>query len=98
MTTLKEFVASSLSEVHDGILDAKRRSGTWIAPGKVADKDVWGQQLVTFDVAVTTTTEGSGTVGIKVVNLSGGRTQQAVNRIQFSVPVYFEAINDTPNA
>lgn len=97
MTTLKDFVSSSLGEIYEGILEAKRRSGVWVAPGKVADKEVWGQQLVSFDVAVTTTTGIEGGIAIKIVNATGEKMQEAVNCVQFSVPVYFEAINNIPN-
>ncbi|WP_297780677.1 trypco2 family protein [uncultured Roseovarius sp.] len=91
---LSEFVAETLVEIEKGVRSARSQStGPWIALGNVGMQPVWGAEKVTFEVAVTTSAEGGG--GIKVFSfgeVKGGVSREAVNRITFNVPVFFNSI------
>ncbi len=99
---LKEFIASSLSQILMGVDDAiKETKGTKGAinplKGEIMDNLEEITQLVKFDVAVTVSEKGTseGGVGIKVMgiglgaNVKGSREQNniSVSRIQFAIPV-----------
>lgn len=90
---LSDFVSSTLTELQKGVQKAKKESGVWVAPGLVADQQVWSEQLVAFDVAVVSSADGGGEISVwGMGKLKGGTTSQSTNRISFSVPVYFQAI------
>ena len=64
----------------------------YIAPSFVEGKKVESNQIVSFEVVVTTSKDAGG--GIKVFSLGeakGGISSEAVNKIAFDVPVYFQA-------
>ena len=68
----------------------------WIAPGYVDGEKVFGAQLVSFEINVTVAKEGSG--GIQVLSLGdiGGKaSSEHTNKISFSVPIYFQAPQDS---
>jgi len=89
---LDEYVKQTLLDITKGVSEAKDTSELWIAPGYVDGEKVFSEQLVTFDIAVTVSKEGTG--GIQVLTLGELSTKGATehtNRISFSVPVYFQA-------
>ena len=99
---LKEFIASTLGEIQEGVqmaIDQTRGKGvngainpSWGGTDQIGAKHI---QNVQFDIAVTVDDESKGSVGggIKVVGISiGGEDVSAsktsrVSRIQFSIPI-----------
>ncbi|MFC6643674.1 MULTISPECIES: trypco2 family protein [Sulfitobacter] len=92
---LSEFVEETLSEIEAGIKNARKESNSpWIALGSIGVEPVWKQQTVDFEIAVTTSKEGGG--GLKVFSageLRAGASKEEINRISFSVPVFFNSIS-----
>ena len=89
---LDEFVEKTLLSITSGVANAQGKSLLYIAPGFVENKKIESKQTVSFEVVVTTSKEAGG--GIKVFSLGeakGGVSSQAVNRVSFDVPVYFQA-------
>lgn len=102
---LKDFVAKTLSEISEGIVEArsaKPNSNIGVSshakfnsltPGFM--QDVQGALCtgIDFDVAVTVAAEGTGSAGIKVFGIDlGGKaaaSKETVSRVKFSVPMYF---------
>jgi len=96
---LKEFIASTLGEIQEGVqmaIDQTRGKGainpSWSGTDQIGAKYI---QNVQFDIAVTVDDESKGSIGggIKVVGISiGGEDISAsktsrVSRIQFSIPI-----------
>ncbi len=89
---LDEYVKQTLLDISNGVSAAQLQSPHWIAPGHVEGKKQISPQLVTFDIAVTVSKEGGG--GIQVWSfgdLKASGSSEQINRISFSVPVYFQA-------
>ena len=89
---LDEFVEKTLLSITNGVARAQEKSLLYIAPGYVEGKKIESGQMVSFEVVVTTSKEAGG--GIKVFSLGeakGGVSSQAVNRVSFEVPIYFQA-------
>lgn len=99
---LKEFIASTLGEIQEGVQKAinetsKNDVAGVINPhwGKVSNLNSSLIQQINFDIAVTVSDEEKAGVngGIKVVGLSIGGEDTAiskasrVSRIQFSIPI-----------
>lgn len=89
---LDEFVEKTLLSITNGVARAQEKSLLFIAPGYVEGKKIESGQMVSFEVVVTTSKEAGG--GIKVFSLGeakAGVSSQAVNRVSFEVPIYFQA-------
>ena len=89
---LDKFVEQTLLNITNGVARAQEKSLLYIAPGRVEGKIREEGQQVSFEVVVTTSSEAGG--GIKIFTIGeakGGVSSQAVNRISFNVPVYFQA-------
>ena len=89
---LDEFVERTLLDITNGVSRAQEKSLLYIAPGFVEGRKIDERQTVSFEVVVTTSKEAGG--GIKVFSLGeakGVASSEAVNRIAFDVPVYFQA-------
>lgn len=91
---LSDFIAETVAEISKGVRQAREAEVfPWIAPGHVENKPVWKAKDIQFDIAVTEASGGKG--GISVVgfgNIGGETRTETVNRISFSLPVYFEGI------
>ena len=71
---------------------AKKSTPLWIAPGFVEGEKVSSPQLVSFEVAVTTSKEGGGSIDIwSVAEVGAKGSSEHMNKISFDVPVYFQA-------
>jgi hypothetical protein len=89
---LDEYVKQTLIDITKGVSEAKDQSLLWIAPGYVDGEKVFAAQLVSFEIAVTVSKEGSG--GIQVLSfgeLGAKGSAEHTNKISFSVPIYFQA-------
>ncbi|BCV41211.1 hypothetical protein [Shewanella algae] len=99
---LKDFVASTLGEIQEGVqlainraMDRKTNGAINPCWGETSDIGPSHVQNVNFDIAVTVADEEKAGIngGIKVVGISlGGEdssksTTSRVSRIQFSIPV-----------
>ena len=89
---IKEFVAETLSQIVDGVVDAQQRTSekkAAIVPYNKYD------QKVCFDVAVTVVEnkETTGKAGITVWSIGGGvsgkseTSRSTVSRIKFEIPI-----------
>lgn len=89
---LKDFVKQTLVDITNGVSEAQQGAPLWIAPGRVEGEIVTSPQMVFFEVAVTTNTEGSGEISVwSAIKAKAEGTVENVNKISFSVPVYFQA-------
>jgi hypothetical protein len=89
---LDEYVKQTLLDITTGVAEAKEKSRVWIAPGYVDGEKLFSAQLVSFEIMVSVSKEGSG--GIQVLSfgeLGAKGSSEHTNRIAFSVPVYFQA-------
>ncbi len=92
---LKDFVKQTLMDITNGVAEAQRGAPLWIAPGHVEGEKVIAPQLVSFEVGVTTNTDGGGEISVwSVGSAKAERSVEHVNKIAFSVPVYFQARKD----
>ncbi|MEC9197035.1 MAG: trypco2 family protein [Pseudomonadota bacterium] len=93
---LSKFVSQTLSEIEEGVRSARRNAkGPWIALGSVGEAEVWEAEKITFEVMVTTVAEGGG--GIKVLSfgdLKAQTSREAVQKISFNIPVFFNSIRE----
>ena len=91
---LDTFIEETLNNIARGVRNARsKQNSPWIAPGHVEDKPVWKAQNVEFDVAVTTSTGADGGIKILGVGSAGAdHRNEHIQKIKFSIPVYFEAI------
>lgn len=65
-----------------------------IAPGYVEGASIVEPQMISFEVAVTTSKEGEGGISVwSVADAKGSLSSEHFNKISFSVPVYFQAMN-----
>ncbi|MFQ5563839.1 MAG: hypothetical protein ACE5FO_09765 [Parvularculaceae bacterium] len=89
---LHDFVEKTLLEITCGVIAAQKKSSIWIAPGRVEGEVEKSPSLVNFEVVVTTSAEGSGQINILSLADAGAKSStQHMNKISFSVPVYFQA-------
>jgi hypothetical protein len=89
---LDDYIKQTLLDITNGVSAAQQESLHWIAPGHVEGKKILSPQLISFDIAVTVSKEGGG--GIQVWSfgeLNAKGSAEHSNRIQFSVPIYFQA-------
>ena len=89
---LDEFVEKTLLSITNGVARAQGKSLLYIAPGHVEGEKVLNGQMVSFEVVVTTSKDAGG--GIKVFSIGeakGRISSEAVNRVSFEVPIYFQA-------
>ena len=93
---LKEFIANSLEQILDGVLEAavnRRGKPGYVNPKHFKQDDEFERDLVEFDVAVTVAERGAGSGGAKIsvvgLNLGGeGRREvelSSISRIKFTV-------------
>jgi len=89
---LQEFVKQTLLDIGNGVSDAQNASPLWIAPGLVEGKKVTEPQYVSFEIAVTINKEGGGSISVlSVAEAKAEGKFEQINKITFSVPVYFQA-------
>lgn len=89
---LQDFVEKTLLEITSGVAAAQKKSNVWIAPGRVEGDVEKSPSQVNFEVAVTTSAEGGGQIDIlSIANATAKGSSQHMNKISFSVPVYFQA-------
>ena len=102
MVSLKKFVAATLTEIVEGVLEAQKcgpiiESSAAIAPtGQGIKDEITLNQVVDFEVAITAEeqTETKGGIGIIIgaitLGSSGksGSSEQAHNKVRFSVPIH----------
>ncbi len=89
---LEEFVKQTLLDITNGVSAAQKKAPSWIAPGRVEGEKVCNPQLVSFEVIVTTSKEGGGSINIwSVAEAKASGITEHVNKIAFDVPVYFQA-------
>jgi len=89
---LEEYVAQTLLAITNGVAKAQEDTLLYIAPGYVNGVRQDEAQNVKIEVATTVNSEGGG--GINVLSfgsLSAEHSTESVNRIEFTVPVYFTA-------
>jgi Trypsin-co-occurring domain 2 len=89
---LDQYVKQTFLDITNGVSAAKKNSSLGIAPGYVDGEKVFSAQLINFEIAVTVSKEGGG--GIQVWSfgeLNAKGSAEHVNRISFSVPIYFQA-------
>ncbi len=104
---LKDFISNTIYEICMGIEDAKARiydeiKNNPIAPAKIDEKDsLLGNSNIEFDLSITTSSENSSDKKaglIKVVEANVGKSQsssqEAMNRVSFSVPFFPQAISE----
>ncbi len=99
--SIKEFVKETLIEISEGIMSAQQE--LWeqlhnfpIAPNKVDGEQVAKASSISFDIALTTSTneksQKNGGIKIKEVDASLGKenniSKELISRIQFDVPFY----------
>ena len=78
--------------VTEGVFEAKNDAKFWIAPGFVEGNKILEPQLIQFEVGVTVSKEGNGHITVFSIAEAGGKAKsEHVNRISFSVPVYFQS-------
>jgi len=105
--SLKEFIKESIKNIADGIYEAKEEISNKyqnfpVAPATMNNIDVTKEQIIKFDIAVTSseikTGQIGGNIGINVVNISGEgelkKCAEKLNRIQFEVPFYAQALTN----
>lgn len=103
--SLKNFIKETIENITEGIQEAKdelykKYNNCPIAPTIFDGKEVAKEQLIKFDIAVTTAKSNSknanGKIGINVasIGLNGNieNSQTNLNRIQFEVPFYAQAL------
>jgi hypothetical protein len=91
---LKEFVTRTILDITNGVYEARRSAPLAIAPGFIEGKLIVEPQMIDFEVAVTTTKEGGGGISIwSVAEAKGKLSSEHINKISFSVPVFFQAEN-----
>ena len=89
---LDEFVKQTLVEITKGVAEAQEEALLYIAPGYVNGVRQEDGQTVSFEVAVTVSTEGGGGISVfSVGDLKGSHAHETANKIAFEVPVYFTA-------
>lgn len=91
---LEEFVKQTLMDITNGVFNAQSESPSSIAPGIVEGVKMTKPQLISFEVAVTTSKEGGGGINISsMIEAGGSMNSEYINKISFDVPVYFNAPN-----
>jgi len=92
---LDEFVKQTLLDITNAVYEAKNESFISIAPGRFMGEIIPEPQMVNFEVAVTTSKEGKAGISVwSAANTQGSLSSEHVNKISFSVPIYFQGIND----
>ncbi|MGE0283532.1 MAG: hypothetical protein AB7P20_23355 [Rhizobiaceae bacterium] len=89
---LGEYVRQTLLDITNGVEQAQREAMLFIAPGSINGERIAQAQMVKFEVMVTVSKEAGG--GIKVFSLGDLKAQgnsEHTNRIEFEVPVCFNA-------
>ena len=91
---LEEFVKRTILDITNGVYEARQSAHLAIAPGSIEGKSIVQPQMIDFEVAVTTTKEGSGGISVwSVAEAKGTLSSEHINKISFSVPVFFQAEN-----
>jgi len=94
---LDEYIKQSLLDISRGVSAAKEGSSLWIAPGYVDGQKVFSEQLINFEIAVTVNKEGGGGIQVwSLGELSAKANSEHINRLSFSVPIYFQAPTQSP--
>lgn len=89
---LKDYVKEVLLDVSSAVYEAKHEAEIAIAPGSMNDKLNMEPQFVSFSVSVTTNKEGSGGIDVlSAFHADGKLTAEHVNKVEFKVPIYFQA-------
>lgn len=89
---LQDFVKNTLIEITEAVAQAQEEAKLHVAPGYVEDEKQIEAQMVSFELAVTTSKEAGGAIKVwSVVDAKGGGKSEAKNTIKFEVPVYFQA-------
>ena len=89
---LDEFVKRSLVEITKGVAEAQEDSLLYVAPGYVNGERQDEGQKVSFEIAVTVSSEGGGGISVfSIGDVKGSHSKETANRISFEVPVYFSA-------
>jgi hypothetical protein len=94
---LEEFIKQTLLDITNGVLAAKKETTLWIAPSDVAGEPRHEPSLVSFEISVSVSGEGGGS--IKVMGFGSGDlnvSRESIQKISFSVPVYFQGHNIAP--
>lgn len=89
---LEDYISETLLAITNGVAKAQEESLLYIAPGYVNEVQQDGEQQVKIEVATTVSKEGEG--GISVLsfgNVSASTVSENINRVEFSVPVFFNA-------
>ena len=91
---LEESVEQTLMDITNGVFAAQTKSPASIAPGLVEGVKITTPQMISFEVAVTTSKEGGGGINISsIIEAGGSMNSEYINKISFNVPVYFNARN-----
>jgi len=61
---LEEFVKQTLLDITNGVASAQKETPLWIAPGRVEGEKVSTPQHVEFEVVVTVSKEGGGSIDV----------------------------------
>ena len=89
---LEEFEKQTLLDITNGVSAAQKKAPLWIAPGRVEGEKVCNPQLVSFEVMVTTNSEGGGSINVwSITEAKAEGKIEHMNKIAFDVPVYFQA-------
>lgn len=108
--SLKDFIKETIKNITDGIYEVKdelykKYNNVPIAPSIMDGENVVKEQLIKFDIAVTTAKTDSknanGKIGINVANVGlDGNIESSktnFNRIQFEVPFFAQALTKSKN-
>ncbi len=89
---LEKYIEQAILDITNGVAAAQKQSYHWIAPGSLNGKKISDHSSIEFEIAVTVNGEGSGSIDVFSLGKPGGAAStEHVNKVSFSVPVYFQA-------
>lgn len=96
---LSEYISSTISEVIEGVRRAGQNPDYAIAPTKLTLTDgsehyLKEPSLIEFEIAVTISAAKKGGVN-KILVVEDSKVSQQINKISFSVPVFYTASRES---
>jgi hypothetical protein len=89
---LDDYVNGTLMEITNGVAAAQEEALLYIAPGYVNGIKQEEAQMVAFEVGLTVSKEMGGGISVfSIGDAKAGASSEQVNRVSFSIPVYFQA-------
>lgn len=91
---LDEYIEKSLIAIAKGVTEAQKKAEVTIAPSAIEGKPNFTPQLVKFEVEVSTSLEGGGSINVMAVGeLGAKKSGQNSHKLTFEVPVHFNSEN-----